>query len=91
MLELVRWSSARVRKGLFWLWQVIFPDVICYCNGTRGLQSRWTLTPYCRLWSLADYLAVAASYTYEEGERDHPADAIYIRETTEEETKPKSG
>ena len=39
----------------------------------------------------ADYLAVAASYTYEEGEKDHPADAIYIRETTEEETKPKSG
>eukprot|EP00040_Diaphanoeca_grandis_P024581 m.135327 g.135327 ORF g.135327 m.135327 type:complete len:324 (+) comp29788_c1_seq1:205-1176(+) len=35
------------------------------------------------------YLAVAASYTYEEGEKDHPGDAIYIRETTEEETKSK--
>jgi len=35
------------------------------------------------------YLAVAASYTYEEGERDHPGDAIYIRETTDEETMPK--
>lgn len=36
------------------------------------------------------YLAVASSYTYEEGEKDHPADAIYIRRTTDEETKPSS-
>eukprot|EP00039_Didymoeca_costata_P001289 m.51271 g.51271 ORF g.51271 m.51271 type:complete len:324 (-) comp10723_c0_seq1:1255-2226(-) len=35
------------------------------------------------------YLAIASSYTYEEGEKDHPADAIYIHETTDAETKPK--
>lgn len=34
-------------------------------------------------------LAIASSYTYEEGEKDHPADAIFIRRTTDVETKPK--
>jgi cell cycle arrest protein BUB3 len=33
-------------------------------------------------------LAVASSYTYEEGERDHPADAIYVRRVTDVEVKP---
>eukprot|EP00038_Savillea_parva_P018005 m.22144 g.22144 ORF g.22144 m.22144 type:complete len:331 (+) comp3959_c0_seq1:54-1046(+) len=31
-------------------------------------------------------LAIASSYTFEEGEKDHPADAIYIRRTSEVET-----
>jgi len=34
-------------------------------------------------------LAIAASYTFEEGEKDHPADAIIIRHPSEAEVKPK--
>lgn len=34
-------------------------------------------------------LAVASSYTWEEGEKDHPADAIYIRTVNEHEVKKK--
>ncbi|KAI9095892.1 WD40-repeat-containing domain protein [Phlyctochytrium arcticum] len=37
----------------------------------------------------ASLLAVASSYTYDELERDHPADTIYVR-TMENECKPKS-
>ena len=40
--------------------------------------------------SLATLLAVAASYTYEQGEREHPRDAIYVREMAEVEVKPKA-
>ncbi|KAI9033172.1 mitotic checkpoint protein BUB3-like protein [Hyaloraphidium curvatum] len=35
-------------------------------------------------------LAVASSYTFEEGEKDHMPDSIYIRALTESETKPKT-
>ncbi|KAJ1937895.1 mitotic spindle checkpoint protein Bub3 [Kickxella alabastrina] len=35
-------------------------------------------------------LAVASSYTYDEGEKDHPPDSIWIRPISENETKPKS-
>ncbi len=35
-------------------------------------------------------LAVAASYAYEQGERDHPADAVYIREVQDAEVRPKA-
>ena len=34
-------------------------------------------------------LAVAASYTFEQGEKDHPLDAIFIRDIHENEVKPK--
>lgn len=34
-------------------------------------------------------LAIASSYMYEEDEKDHPADAIYIRRVSDAETKPK--
>ena len=37
-----------------------------------------------------DMLAVAASYAYEQGERDHPADAIYIRAVQDVEVRPKA-
>ncbi|KAG2500478.1 hypothetical protein HYH03_002043 [Edaphochlamys debaryana] len=37
-----------------------------------------------------DMLAVAASYAYEQGERDHPADAIYIRAVQDAEVRPKA-
>jgi cell cycle arrest protein BUB3 len=35
-------------------------------------------------------LAIASSYTYEQGERDHPADEIYIRSPLENEVRKKS-
>lgn len=35
-------------------------------------------------------LAIAASYTFEEGERDHPRDEIYIRKILDSEIRPKS-
>jgi len=34
-------------------------------------------------------LAIASSYTYEEGEKDHPPDAVFIRKVSEAEIKPK--
>ncbi|KAJ3041908.1 mitotic spindle checkpoint protein Bub3 [Rhizophlyctis rosea] len=34
-------------------------------------------------------LAVAASYTFEEGEKDHPPDSIFIKPMVEADTKPK--
>lgn len=34
-------------------------------------------------------LATAASYTFEEGEKDHPTDAIYIRTVSQHEVMPK--
>ncbi len=33
--------------------------------------------------------AVASSYTFEEGEREHPPDAVFVRAVTELEAKPK--
>ncbi len=35
-------------------------------------------------------LAIASSYTFEEGERDHPRDEIYIRKIVDSEIMPKS-
>ena len=32
-------------------------------------------------------MAVAASYTFEEGEKDHPRDEIYVRKMLEHEVK----
>ncbi|KAG2432702.1 hypothetical protein HYH02_006685 [Chlamydomonas schloesseri] len=37
-----------------------------------------------------ELLAVASSYAYEQGERDHPADAIYIRAVQDVEVRPKA-
>ncbi|RKO87089.1 WD40-repeat-containing domain protein [Blyttiomyces helicus] len=34
-------------------------------------------------------LAVASSYTFEEGEKDHPPDSIFIRPVSDADTKPK--
>ena len=34
-------------------------------------------------------LAVASSYTYESGEKDHPPDSIYIRAVNDAEVRPK--
>jgi len=35
-------------------------------------------------------LAMASSYTYEEGERDHPREEIYVRDVLEGEVRPKA-
>jgi cell cycle arrest protein BUB3 len=35
------------------------------------------------------YLAVAASYTFENGEREHPPDAIFLRRIVEADVKAK--
>jgi cell cycle arrest protein BUB3 len=35
-------------------------------------------------------LAIASSYTFEEGEREHPRDEIYIRPILDSECMPKS-
>jgi len=40
--------------------------------------------------STGELLAIASSYTYEEGEKDHPPDAIFIRHVAEVEVKPKA-
>ena len=34
-------------------------------------------------------LAIASSYTFEEGEREHPKDEIYIRTMLDHECRPK--
>ncbi|KAL7753344.1 mitotic spindle checkpoint protein Bub3 [Sorochytrium milnesiophthora] len=34
-------------------------------------------------------LAVAASYTFEEGEKDHPPDTIFVRDASDSDVKPK--
>ena len=35
-------------------------------------------------------LAIASSYTFEEGERDHPRDEIFVRPILDSECRPKS-
>jgi cell cycle arrest protein BUB3 len=35
-------------------------------------------------------LAMASSYTFEEGERDHPREEIYVRDVLDSEVRPKS-
>ena len=35
-------------------------------------------------------LAIASSYTYEDGEREHPRDEIFVRPMLESECQPKS-
>jgi cell cycle arrest protein BUB3 len=35
-------------------------------------------------------LAIASSYTFEEGEREHPKDEIYVRPMQDSECMPKS-
>lgn len=35
------------------------------------------------------YLAIASSYTFEEGEKDHPPDSVFIKPINENECKPR--
>jgi cell cycle arrest protein BUB3 len=34
---------------------------------------------------------MASSYTFEEGERDHPREEIYVRDVLDAEERPKGG
>lgn len=36
-----------------------------------------------------DLLAVASSYTFSEGERDHPNDAIFVRQVDDSDVRPR--
>jgi len=73
-------------------------------GGCDGVASVWDGENKKRLQQIAGYptsiaslafssdatlLAVAASYTYERGEVEHPADAIYVRQMTEGEVRPR--
>jgi len=40
--------------------------------------------------SRGSLLAIAASYTFEEGEKDHPPDAVYVRTINDHEVRPKT-
>jgi cell cycle arrest protein BUB3 len=36
-----------------------------------------------------EQMAMASSYTFEDGERDHPREKIYVRDVLESEVRPK--
>lgn len=73
-------------------------------GGGDGLVSIWDGNNRKRLFQSQKYptsissvsfnhdgtkLAVASSYTFEEGEKDHPRDAIYIRDLSDSDVRPK--
>ncbi|GJN36974.1 hypothetical protein PR202_gb25883 [Eleusine coracana subsp. coracana] len=73
-------------------------------GGCDGFVNVWDGTNKKRLYQYSKYassiaalsfskdghlLAVASSYTYEEGEKSHDPDAIFIRAVNEVEVKPK--
>jgi cell cycle arrest protein BUB3 len=74
-------------------------------GGSDGLVSIWDFVQKKRLCQFADYgapiaalafnrdgslLAVAASYTYEQGDVPHPADAIHVRSIADSDVRPKA-
>lgn len=74
-------------------------------GGSDGIVSVWDGTVRKRIKSFPQYstsissldfnhsgslLAIASSYMYEEGERDHPLDTIFIRRVQESDVKTKS-
>ncbi len=81
-----------------------FMQYILACTGGDGVVNIWDGQNKKRLCQMpgyatsvsalafsrdGNYLAVAASYTWEFGEKEHPADAIYVRPIHETEVKPK--
>lgn len=71
------------------------------CDGTVNV---WDLANKKRLVNYTGYhnsissvsfnkdgslLAISSSYTFEEGEKDHPGDAVYVREVNMTDVKPK--
>lgn len=74
-------------------------------GGCDGVVNTWDGENKKRLYQYSKYqtsiaalsfnqqgtkLAVAASYTFEQGEKDHPLDAIFVRDVNENEVKPKA-
>lgn len=53
----------------------------------RG-ESDTSISYLCFNWD-GTKLATAVSYTWEQGERDHPADAIYVRKVSDDMVKTK--
>lgn len=69
--------------------------VICIWDGGNKKRLSQTARYPTSVASMAfsrtgEMLAVAASYAYEGGERDHPADAIHIRAVQDVEVRPKA-
>ena len=78
---------------------------ICLCCvGCDGVVNIWDGEHKKRLYQISKYptsvaamafnadgsmLAVAASYTHENGEVDHPPDKVYLRQINEAEVRPK--
>jgi cell cycle arrest protein BUB3 len=73
-------------------------------GGCDGIVNVWDGQNRKRLWQYHKYptsisalafsengswLAVASSYTFEEGEKDHPEDQIFVRQINESEVMPK--
>ena len=54
----------------------------CWCVRAHAARPGTSLTSSC-------LQAIASSYTFEEGERDHPLDSIFVRPISEAEVKPK--
>lgn len=74
-------------------------------TGCDGVVNMWDKENKKRLAQLSGYptsiaclafdshgakLAIAASYTFEKGEVDHPADRIYVRDMQDSEIRPKT-
>jgi len=73
-------------------------------GGCDGVVNTWDGTKKKRIYQFKPYqtsiaalcfnsqgtkLAVAASYTFEQGEKDHPLDAIFVRDVHDKEVLPK--
>lgn len=74
------------------------------CIGCDGVVNIWDGEHKKRLYQISKYptsiaamafnadgsmLAVAASYTHENGDTEHPPDKVYLRQISEAEVKPK--
>jgi len=73
-------------------------------GGCDGVVSQWDAVNRKKVATIGDFdtsisalsfshdgarLAIAASYTFEEGEKDHPPDAIFVRSMADHEVRPK--
>ena len=80
------------------------PDHEEHYAGCDGVINIWDGEHKKRLYQIAKYptsiaamafnadgslLAIASSYTHENGDIDHPPDTVFVRKTSEAEVKPK--
>ncbi|GJD08728.1 Mitotic checkpoint protein BUB3.2 [Galdieria sulphuraria] len=75
---------------------LVFPvNVICFhpvygtfaTGGGDGVVNIWDGDSKKRIYG--SQLAIASSYTFEEGERDHPPDALYVHSVADNEVLPR--